>query len=180
MSDNNWTPRSARPRRVIAYDDSDGWYDRQAPVIVNGSNTSLDGAICSSSPIRLDSIPVRCGYSQRMPPLVISPWTRANSVNHQLVNTASIIRFVENNWLGGKRIGGGSFDSIPASIGGMFQFFAPRFDPVILDPTTGAAVKHQAGSGLRERPRPYSRSRPFRSRADGVRGRRRPVGSMDL
>jgi phospholipase C len=127
---------------VIAYDDSDGWYDHQAPVIVNGSNTSLDAAICSSSPIRLASIPVRCGYSQRLPLLVISPWTRANSVNHQLVNTASIIRFVENNWLGAKRIGGGSFDSISASIGGMFQFFAPRFDPVILDPTTGAVVKH--------------------------------------
>jgi Phosphoesterase family len=52
---------------VIAYDDSDGWYDHQKPVVVNGSNTSLDAAICSSSPVRLAGIPVRCGYSQRLP-----------------------------------------------------------------------------------------------------------------
>jgi phospholipase C len=45
---------------VISYDDSDGWYDHQKPVIVNGSNTSLDAAICSSTPIRLANIPVRC------------------------------------------------------------------------------------------------------------------------
>ena len=37
---------------VITYDDSDGWYDHQTPVIVNGSNTSLDAAICSSTPIQ--------------------------------------------------------------------------------------------------------------------------------
>ena len=126
---------------VVTYDDSDGWYDHQPPVIVNGSNTSLDAAICSSKPIRLDSIPVRCGFSQRLPMLVISPWTRANSVSHRLTNTVSVIKFVENNWLGGKRIGGGSFDGISTSISGMLQFFRPHISPVILDPTTGAVVK---------------------------------------
>ena len=126
---------------VIAYDDSDGWYDHQKPVIVNGSNTSLDAAICSSAPVRLASIPVRCGYSQRLPMLVISPWSRTNYVSHQLTDTASIIKFAENNWLGGKRIGGGSFDAISNSLSGMLQFFAPRFNPVILDPTTGAVAR---------------------------------------
>jgi phospholipase C len=126
---------------VIAYDDSDGWYDHQKPVIVNGSNTSLDAAICSSTPIRLANIPVRCGFSQRLPMLVISPWARTNYVSHQLTNTASIIKFAENNWLGGKRIGGGSFDAISNSLSGMLQFFAPRFNPVILDPTTGAVTR---------------------------------------
>ena len=86
---------------VVTYDDSDGWYDHQPPVIVNGSNTSLDQPICSSAPIRLDSIPVRCGYSQRLPLLVISPWTRANHVSGKLTNTSSITRFIEDNWLGG-------------------------------------------------------------------------------
>jgi phospholipase C len=127
---------------VIAYDDSDGWYDHQKPVIVNGSDTSLDAAICSSSPVRLAGIPVRCGYSQRLPMLVISPWARTNYVSHQLTNTASIIKFAENNWLGGKRIGGGSFDAISNSLSGMLQFFAPRFNPVILDPTTGAVARN--------------------------------------
>ena len=127
---------------VISYDDSDGWYDHQKPVIVNGSNTSLDAAICSSTPIRLANIPVRCGFSQRLPMLVISPWSRTNYVSHQLTNTASIIKFAENNWLGGKRIGGGSFDASSNSLSGMLQFFAPHVDPVILNPTTGAVARN--------------------------------------
>jgi phospholipase C len=127
---------------VIAYDDSDGWYDHQKPVIVNGSNTSLDAAICSSTPVRLAGIPVRCGFSQRLPMLVISPWSRTNYVSHQLTNTASIIKFAENNWLGGKRIGGGSYDAFSNSLSGMLQFFAPHIDPVILNPTTGAVARN--------------------------------------
>ena len=127
---------------VIAYDDSDGWYDHQAPKIVNGSSDStLDAAICSSAPIRLSGGNARCGYSQRLPMVVISPWTKANFVDHQQTDTTSVIHFVENNWLGGKRIGGGSFDAISGNLDGLFQFFAPRFKPVILDPATGAVVK---------------------------------------
>lgn len=34
---------------------------------------------------------------QRLPMLVISPWARTNYVSHQLTNTASIIKFAENN-----------------------------------------------------------------------------------
>jgi len=130
---------------VVTYDDSDGWYDHQPPVIVNGSNTSLDAAICTSAPMRLDSNPVRCGYSQRLPMLVISPWTRANHVSNKLTDTSSVINFIENNWLGGKRVGDGSFDAIAGSLTGrhgLLSFFAPHFRPVILDPTTGAVVKN--------------------------------------
>jgi phospholipase C len=126
---------------VVTYDDSDGWYDHQPPVIVNGSNTSLDAAICASKPITLGSFPVRCGFSQRLPLLVISPWTRVNHVSHQLTNTSSITRFIEDNWLGGKRVGDGSYDAISGRLNGLFSFFAPRFKPVILNPETGAVVK---------------------------------------
>jgi phospholipase C len=126
---------------VITYDDSDGWYDHQPPKIVNGSNTSLDASICTSAPMRLAGTPVRCGYSQRLPMLVISPWSKAGYVSHKQTDTTSVIHFIENNWLGGKRIGGGSFDAISGSMNGMFQFFAPRFKPVILNPATGAVVK---------------------------------------
>jgi len=35
---------------VVTYDDADGWYNHQKPVIVNGSSTSLDAAICTSAP----------------------------------------------------------------------------------------------------------------------------------
>ena len=128
---------------VITYDDSDGWYDHQAPVIVNGSNTSLDTAICTSAPMRLGSFPDRCGYSQRLPMLVISPWTRVDHVSNKLTNTASVTKFIEDNWLGGRRIGGGSFDATSGRLNapnGLFDFFIPHFKPVILNPTTGAVV----------------------------------------
>ena len=93
---------------VVTYDDSDGWYDHQPPVIVNGSNTSADTAICSSAPMTLGSFPNRCGFSQRLPLLVISPWTRENYVSGKLTGQASVINFIEDNWLRGQRIGGGS------------------------------------------------------------------------
>ena len=129
---------------VVTYDDSDGWYDHQRPVIVNGSNTSADEAICTSAAITLGSFPNRCGYSQRLPMLVISPWTRQNYVSNSLTDTASVTNFIEDNWLGGQRIGGGSFDAISGSLDGptgLLDFFtAPHFRPVILNPTTGEVV----------------------------------------
>ncbi len=129
---------------VVTYDDSDGWYDHQPPVIVNGSNTSADTAICSSAPMILGSFPNRCGYSQRLPMVVISPWTRQNYVSGKLTNTVSITSLIEDNWLRGQRIGNGSYDRISGSLyqpGGLLNFRArPNVRPVILDPTTGKVV----------------------------------------
>ena len=128
---------------VITYDDSDGWYDHQPPVIVNGSNTAADTTICSSAPMTLDNFPNRCGYSQRLPLIVISPYTRSNFVSNRLTNTVSITRFIEDNWLGGQRIAG-SFDATSGSLSGprgVLNFNKkPHFGLVILDPTTGAVV----------------------------------------
>ena len=84
---------------VVTYDDSDGWYDHQVMPIVNGSNTSADTPFCSSKPTTLDSWTTRCGYGQRLPMLVISPWTRENYVSNKLTNTASVTKFIERNWL---------------------------------------------------------------------------------
>ena len=112
-------------------------------MIVNGSNTAADTAICSSAPMRLDSFPNRCGYSQRLPLIVISPYTRSNFVSNRLTNTVSVTRFIEDNWLGGQRIAG-SFDAISGSLAGprgVLNFNKkPHFGLVILDPTTGAVV----------------------------------------
>jgi phospholipase C len=129
---------------IITYDDSDGWYDHQVMPIVNGSNTSADEAICSSVPTTLDNWTTRCGYGQRLPMLVISPWTRTNYVSHNRTDTTSIVKFIEDNWLGGQRLGGGSFDAIAGSLdgrGGLLNFRGrPNFRPVILDPATGEVV----------------------------------------
>ncbi len=42
-----------------------------------------------------------------------------------MTDQTSIIRFIEDNWLGGQRIGNGSFDTIANSIASMFQFVQP-------------------------------------------------------
>jgi phospholipase C len=129
---------------VVTYDDSDGWYDHVAPTIVNGSNDSTtDAAICTSAQVTIGTGNDRCGYSQRLPFLVISPYTKANTVSSKETNTASVVKFIEDNWLRGKTISG-SFDATSGSItgnGGLLDFHGqPNFKPVILNPTTGAVV----------------------------------------
>jgi phospholipase C len=129
---------------VITYDDSDGWYDHQVMPVVNGSKTSADTPFCSSVPTKLDSWTTRCGYGQRLPMLVISPWTRRNYVSGNLTDTTSIVRFIEDNWLRGQQLGGGSYDAIAGSLdarGGLLDFrVRPHLRPVILDPSTGEVV----------------------------------------
>ena len=85
---------------AVTYDDSDGWHDHVAGPVINGSNTTADEAICTSVPTRLGSDPDRCGFGPRLPLLVISPYTKANSVSNKLTNQASVDNFIENNWLG--------------------------------------------------------------------------------
>jgi len=129
---------------VITYDDSDGWYDHQVMPVVNGSNTSADTPFCSSVPTTLDNWTTRCGYGQRLPMLVISPWTQTNYVSGNRTDTTSIVRFIEDNWLRGQRLGGGSYDAIAGSLdarGGLLNFrVRPNFRPVILNSTTGEVV----------------------------------------
>ena len=129
---------------VITYDDSDGWYDHQAPTIINGSNdAATDTSLCSSVAVTVGTNNDRCGFSQRLPFVVISPWTRENYVSGNLTNTTSVVRFIEDNWLHGERIPG-SYDAVSGSLdarGGVLDFDAdPHFARVILDPTTGAVV----------------------------------------
>ena len=129
---------------VVTYDDSDGWYDHVAPKIVNGSNDATqDAAICTSVAVSVGSGNDRCGYSQRLPLVVISPYTRDNYVSSNLTNTASVVKFIEDNWLHGKSIPG-SFDATSGSLdgrGGVLDFnVRPHFTPVILNPATGAVV----------------------------------------
>lgn len=136
---------------VLAYDDSDGWYDHQAPPIVNGSGTASDTLngtnLCGSGVPYLAGISGtlahgRCGYGVRMPLLVISPWARHNYVDHTLTDQSSVLRFIEDNWLGGQRIDQGSFDVIAGSINGMFDFTqTPSTTPYLLSETTGQSVQ---------------------------------------
>jgi phospholipase C len=141
---------------VIAYDDSDGWYDHQMGPIVNkskspadaltapgecgdGTNTALPGVDPGNTHAQ-----GRCGYGPRLPLLVVSTWAKKNFVDHTVTDQSSIIRFIEDNWLDSQRIGGGSFDAIANSIDQMFDFESDRIDDgrLILDPVTGLVVSH--------------------------------------
>jgi phospholipase C len=133
---------------VITYDDSDGWYDQVKGPIVNGSDdTTLgDTTLCTAVPVRLGTHGDRCGFGPRLPLVVISPWTRDNYISNNLTDTASIIKFIEDNWLNGQRLGGGSFDAVSGSLdapGGVLDFSTrPHVTPVLLNPATGEVISN--------------------------------------
>jgi phospholipase C len=134
---------------IIMYDDSDGWYDHQMGPIVNTSTGTADALTgpnsCGTAANSLRGLDPanphalgRCGYGPRLPLLVISPWARRNFVDHTVTDQSSVIRFIEDNWLGGVRIGHGSFDTIANSLTQMFNFLRFRSNGVLfLNPNTG-------------------------------------------
>jgi phospholipase C len=127
---------------VLAYDDSDGWYDHVTPPIVNGSKDAANDqpALCGSTKAA-GGYADRCGYGPRQPLLVISPYSKTNFVDHSRTDQTSILKFIEDNWKTG-RIGDSSFDTRAGSLDNMFNFWQrPNTRPVLLDPTSGA-VKH--------------------------------------
>jgi phospholipase C len=65
---------------------------------------------------------MRCGPGTRIPFLVISPWAKVNFVDDTLITQASVVKFIEDNWLNSQRIGQGSFDASAGSIVNMFNF----------------------------------------------------------
>jgi phospholipase C len=146
------SPYWASTAVVINYDDSDGWYDHQLGQIMNTSQTSADGltgtGLCGTVAPQLAGISAphaqgRCGYGPRLPMIVISPYAKQNFVDHTMTDQSSIIRFVEDNWLAGQRIGNGSFDTIANSIASMLQFVQPsacsRY--VLLNDMTGEVTQ---------------------------------------
>jgi len=75
---------------------------------------------------------------------VISPWSKHNFVDHTVTDQTSVIRFIEDNWLGGQRIGQGSFDALANSIASMFDFHqVMQKGSVILNENTGEVVNAQ-------------------------------------
>jgi phospholipase C len=135
---------------VITWDDSDGWYDHAFAKVTSPSFDAeadqLDGPGKCGTGTPLPGVkgrPVngRCGPATRVPFLVISPWAKANYVGHEQISLASVVRFIEDNWLHGQRIGGGAFDASAGSIKGLFDFAAAGNNaPLYLDPTTGTPL----------------------------------------
>ena len=123
---------------VIAYDDSDGWYDHVAPKITNGSADAAvdDPALCGKAKAA-GGYQDRCGPSQRLPLLVVSPYSQVNHVDHHYTEQTSITKFIEENW-GVGQIGDASFDARAGDLDGMFDFRRPHAGNLFLNPKTGA------------------------------------------
>jgi phospholipase C len=130
---------------IIAYDDSDGWYDHVMPPLVSQSNDPnhdfLFGPanLCGHPPA--GAYNDRCGYGPRLPLLVISPYAKVNFIDHQLTDQTSIVKFIEDNWNLG-RIGNQSFDEKAGSLTNMFDFTGNRSlaDKLFLDPSIGMTL----------------------------------------
>ena len=139
---------------MVTYDDSDGWYDHVAPTILNGSaDPATDQAVCTTAAAKPATAPAggyadRCGPSQRLPFLVISPYAKRNAVSHTRLEQTSVIKFIEQNW-GVAGIGDHSFDARANTITSLFDFRHPQQRNVLLRPdgpvTAAPRVTGKAG-----------------------------------
>jgi phospholipase C len=133
---------------IIAYDDSDGWYDHVMAPIVSPSAVTESGqsptydnvaGIGNCGRPASGAYPARCGHGPRLPLVVISPYANTNYVDHTLTDQTSIIRFIETNWNLGyidgpttPAAGQGSFDRYAGSLNGLFNFASPNTTPFLL------------------------------------------------
>lgn len=139
---------------IITYDDSDGWYDHRyaSPNTSSFDPTAdqLNGAgMCTGAHaqpgvgVNGGAVNGRCGPGTRIPFLVISPYARSNYVAHQQLTQSSVVRFIEDNWLHGQRIGQGSNDATAGDIMDMFDFGRPNgaaTPRLFLDPGQGTPL----------------------------------------
>jgi uncharacterized protein YjbI with pentapeptide repeats len=126
------------------------------------SSTNPTSGQCGPKPQTQTSTPLggeqgRCGFGPRLPLLLISPCSKANYVDHNLSDQASILNFIEYNW--NLPAIPGSFDQalaatdkaegIPFDLAGMFDFWHCDNLAWPLDPTTGQV--NLAGADLHGR-----------------------------
>ena len=128
---------------LILWDDSDGWYDHQMSPIVSQSATAFDAlngpGLCGGVNAATKPVQGRCGYGPRLPLLLISSFAKTNFVDHGISDQSSVTRFIEDNWLGGTRLGGNSLDKQAGSLFNLFDFRGHN-GRLILDPITGERV----------------------------------------
>lgn len=136
---------------VIAYDDSDGWYDHKAPQILNGSKDQtkveetgkpVDHQICTDAADKVGVVGDKngqCGPGTRQPLLVVSPYSKVNHVDNTYTEQTSITKFIQDNWSLG-RLGGDAFDERAGTLNNMFDFSKPNAKKVFLNETDGTVA----------------------------------------
>jgi phospholipase C len=143
------SPQWASTAIIIAWDDSDGWYDHVTGPVVSPSQATVAGQAAAydnyngvglcGNPVA-GAQPARCGHGPRLPLLVISPFSNSNFVDHTLTDQTSIINFIETNWNLGyidgptaPAQGQGSFDRFSGTLNGLLNFNNPaNTTPVLL------------------------------------------------
>jgi phospholipase C len=135
---------------IVTWDDSDGWYDhafaRPSSASFDPEADQLDGPGRCGEGVAVEGVkgkPVngRCGPGTRLPFLLVSPWAKTNYVGHDRISQASVTRFIEDNWLHGARLGGGSFDASAGSIMDLFDLSSGGGNGLLyLDPATGTPL----------------------------------------
>jgi phospholipase C len=154
------SPNWAGTAIIIAYDDSDGWYDHVNGPIVSPSNVTISGqssaydnfaGLGNCGVPASGAQPARCGHGPRMPLIVISPYASTNFVDHTLTNQASIINFIESNWGLGyidgptrPANGQASFDRDSGTLNGMFNFSNPANTAPLFMSCSGTIVASAA------------------------------------
>ena len=138
---------------IINYDDSDGWYDHQMGPIITQSQTPLDTLTapgqCGTNPARVPTTDTGtpeqalCGVGPRIPLMVISPYAKRNYVDNTFTDQTSIVKFIEDNWLGGERIGNGAADASAGTLTNMFDWGGGGDRTLFLDPATGESAPGQ-------------------------------------
>jgi phospholipase C len=118
---------------VIAYDDSDGWYDHVAGPVINGSTSAADTFNgCATKPA-LGGHQGRCGTGPRLPLLIVSPYAKPNFVDHTLTDQTSVVKFIEQNW-GVPALGNGSSETTAGDLTGMLDLQHPQTTGLLLNP----------------------------------------------
>jgi phospholipase C len=83
----------------------------------------------------------RCGPGTRIPLIVISPYAKVNYIDHTQITQASVVKFIEDNWLGSTRLGNGSHDATTGSIMSLFNFSnGGSTPPLYLDTNLGTKL----------------------------------------
>jgi phospholipase C len=137
---------------IITYDDSDGWYDHAytSPTTssfdptedqLNGSGTCNATGATQGVGVTGALVNGRCGPGTRIPLIVISPYAKVNYIDHTQITQASVVKFIEDNWLGGTRLGNGSHDATTGSIMSLFNFSNGGSTPALyLDTNLGTKL----------------------------------------
>ena len=136
---------------VIAYDDSDGWYDHKAPQVLNGSKDQtkveetgkpVNHQICTMLQTRWAL------WAIRMDNVALAPaspcwWflliQKVNHVDNTYTEQTAIKKLIQDNWSLG-RLGGDAFIERAGELKNMFDFSNPDANKVFLNETDGTVA----------------------------------------